>query len=290
MKTIKIGNNTIGDGYPVYFTAEIGINHNGDMQIAKRLLDATFVAGWNCAKFQKRTPSICVPEHQKNLMRSTPWGEMTYLDYRYRLEFEKEQYDYIDNYCREKPLSWTASVWDIKSLEFILNYNVPFIKIPSAKITDNEILSECAKSGKPVFFSSGMSTLEEVDNAVNIVDKYTKEYVLFHTNSSYPAKHEELNLKVIETLRNRYGCIIGYSGHEYDLEPSVVATVLGAKVIERHVTINHNLWGSDQAASLEVDGMIKLYNRIADIFPILGDGKKFVIGSELEVRKKLRIK
>jgi N-acetylneuraminate synthase len=287
MKTIKIGNTAIGGDYPIYFIAEIGINHNGDMQIAKKLLDATFITGWNCAKFQKRAPSICVPEHQKNLMRSTPWGEMTYLDYRYRVEFEKEQYDYIDKYCREKPIHWTASVWDIKSLEFILNYDVPFVKIPSAKITDNEILYECAKSGKPVFFSSGMSTFEEIDNAVNIIDKHTKEYVLFHTNSSYPAKHEDLNLKFIETLKGRYGCIIGYSGHEYDLEPSVVATVLGAKVIERHITIDHNLWGSDQMASLEVDGMFKLYNRIADILSTLGDGQKIVTATELEVRKKL---
>jgi N-acetylneuraminate synthase len=290
MKTIQIGDTIIGEGYPIYFIAEIGINHNGDMQIAKKLLDATFITGWNCAKFQKRTPSICVPEHQKNVMLNTPWGEMTYLDYRYRVEFGKEQYDYINNYCLEKPLSWTASVWDIKSLDFILNYNIPFIKIPSAKITDNVILSECAKSGKPVFFSSGMSTLEEVDNAVNIVDKYTKEYVLFHTNSSYPAKHEELNLKFIETLKKRYNCIIGYSGHEYDLEPSVIATILGARVIERHITIDHSLWGSDHAASLEVDGMFKLYNRIIDILPTLGDGRKIITESELEVRKKLCIK
>jgi N-acetylneuraminate synthase len=288
MRTVKLGNTTIGQDCPVYFIAEIGINHNGDMQIAKKLIDATFITGWNCAKFQKRTPSVCVPEHQKNVIRSTPWGEMTYLNYRYRVEFEKEQYDYIDNYCREKPLSWTASVWDIKSLEFILTYDVPFIKIPSAKITDNEILSECAKSGKPVFFSSGMSTLEEIDNAVNILDKYTKDYVLFHTISSYPAKHEELNLMLIETLRDRYDCIIGYSGHEYDIEPSVVAAVLGARVIERHITIDHNLWGSDHAASLEVDGMIKLYNRITDILPTLGDGQKVISRSELEVRSKLR--
>jgi len=288
MKTIKLGNISIGEDYPIYFIAEIGINHNGNMQIAKKLIDATFITGWNCAKFQKRTPSICVPEHQKNLIRSTPWGDITYLDYRYRVEFEKEQYDYINNYCRDKPVHWTASVWDIKSIEFILNYDVPFVKIPSAKITDNEILSECAKSGKPVFFSSGMSTIKEIDNAVNIVEKYTKEYVLFHTNSSYPAKHEELNLKFIETLKDRYGCIIGYSGHEYDLEPSVVAVVLGAKVIERHITIDHNLWGSDQMASLEVDGMLKLYKRITDILPTLGDGQKIVTESELEVRKKLR--
>jgi len=288
MKTIKIGNTVIGEDCPIYFIAEIGINHNGDMQIVKKLLDATYITGWNCAKFQKRTPSICVPEHQKNIMRSTPWGDMTYLDYRYRVEFEKEQYDYIDKYCREKPLHWTASVWDKKSLEFILNYDVPFVKIPSAKITDDEILYECARSGKPIFFSTGMSTFEEIDKAVNIVDKCTKEYVLFHTNSSYPAKHEELNLKFIETLKNRYGCIIGYSGHEYDLEPSVVAAVLGAKIIERHITIDHNLWGSDQAASLEVDGMFKLYNRIADILPTLGNGQKVVTGSELETRKKLK--
>ena len=288
MKTLRIGDILVGEEQPIYFIAEIGINHNGDMQIAKKLLDATFVTGWNCAKFQKRTPDICVPEHQKNVMRKTPWGEMTYLEYRYRVEFEKEQYDYIDRYCQEKPLHWTASIWDVKSLDFILQYDVPFIKIPSAKITDAEIMTNCAKSGKPIFFSSGMSTLEEVDKAVETVEKYTSDYILFHTNSSYPAKHSELNLRLIETLRNRYGCLIGYSGHEYDLEPSVIAAALGVCAIERHVTIDHGLWGSDQAASLEIDGMFKLRNRVTSALSTMGDGRKVVIGAELEARKKLR--
>lgn len=288
MKTMQLGDTLIGDGLPVYFIAEIGINHNGDMQLTKKLLDATFTTGWDCAKFQKRTPEVCVPEHQKSVLRKTPWGEMTYLDYRYKVEFEKKEYDFINLYCQQKPLAWTASVWDIGSLEFLLRYDVPFIKIPSAKITELDLVKECSKSGKPILFSSGMSTLEEIDAAVAVVSKYTENFVLFHTNSSYPAKPEELNLRTIKTLRQRYGCLIGYSGHESNLEPSVIAATLGACVIERHITVDHNLWGSDQAASLEVDGMYKLLRRVRSACIVLGDGKKVLTGAELEVRKKLR--
>ncbi len=288
MQTLRIGDKVIGKNQPIYFIAEIGINHNGDMQIAKKLMDSAFATGWDCVKYQKRTPDICVPEHQKSILRSTPWGEMTYLDYRYKVEFEKAEYDFIDDYCKQKPLHWTASIWDINSLEFLLQYDVPFIKIPSAKITDEEIVSACAQSGKPIFFSSGMSTLEELDTAVEQVAKHTSNYVLFHTNSSYPTKPEELNLRVIETLAQRYGCLIGYSGHEYGLEPSVIAATLGVCVIERHVTVDHNMWGSDQFASLEIDGMQKLRRRIGSVLVALGDGVKRVTGAEAEARKKLR--
>lgn len=289
MKTIEIDGRMVGDQQPVYFIAEIGLNHNGDMQNAKKLIDAAFATNWDCVKFQKRTPEICVPEHQKNIMRDTPWGKMTYLEYRYKVEFEKEQYDYIDKYCREKPISWTASVWDLKSLEFIMSYEVPFIKIPSAKLTEHDYLINASKSGKPVILSTGMSTIEEVDAAVEVLSKYSKgNYVLMHTNSSYPAPPEELNLKVIDFLRDRYKCIIGYSGHEYDLEPTVIASSLGASVIERHVTLDHNMWGSDHFASLEVHAMDMLRKRIKNIDLFLGDGIKKLTTKELEVRKKLR--
>ena len=177
---IKINNKYIGDDEPVYLIAEIGINHNGDMQIAKKLMDATWATGWDCVKFQKRTPDLCVPEGQKNLIRETPWGKMTYLEYRHKIEFQKEEYDYINKYCGEKPLDWTASVWDIPSVDFLLQYDIPFIKIPSAKLTDLELIEKCAKSGKPVFLSTGMSTLQEIDNAVTILEKHLgKNYVLF---------------------------------------------------------------------------------------------------------------
>jgi N-acetylneuraminate synthase len=289
MKTIKIDGRLVGDNQPVYMIAEIGLNHNGDIQIAKKLLDAVFATNWDCAKFQKRTPAICVPESQKNVMRDTPWGRMPYLEYRYKVEFEKEHYDYIDGYCQEKPIAWTASVWDLQSLEFILGYDVPFIKIPSAKLTEHECLLEAAKSGKPVVLSTGMSTVPEVDAAVDLLEKHAGGgYALMHTNSAYPAPPEELNLRVINFLKERYGCIVGYSGHEEDLEPSVIAVSLGASLIERHVTLDHHMWGSDHFASLEVHGMSLLLKRIKNIKVILGDGVKKLTGKETEVRKKLR--
>jgi N-acetylneuraminate synthase len=289
MKTIKIDGHFVGENQPIYMIAEIGLNHNGDIQIAKKLIDAVFATNWDCAKFQKRTPAICVPDSQKNVMRDTPWGRMTYLEYRYKVEFEKEQYDYIDRYCREKPVAWTASVWDLKSLEFIMGYDVPFIKIPSAKLTEHECLLEAAKSGKPVVLSTGMSTVPEIDTAVDLLEKHARGgYVLMHTNSAYPAPPEELNLRVINFLKERYGCIVGYSGHEEDLEPSVIAASLGASLIERHVTLDHHMWGSDHFASLEVHGMSLLLKRIKNIKVILGDGVKKLTEKETEVRKKLR--
>ena len=289
MKTIMINERLVGEGQPVYMIAEIGLNHNGDMQIAKKLIDAAFATNWDCVKFQKRTPDICVPEHQKSVIRETPWGEMTYLEYRHKVEFEKEQYDYIDWYCKQKPIAWSSSAWDLKSLEFILNYNVPFIKIPSAKITEHEFLVAASKSGKIVVASTGMSTIAEIDAVVQVLEKHANgRYVLMHTNSSYPAPNEELNLRVINFLKDRYGCVVGYSGHEYDPEPTVVAVALGASLVERHVTLDHNMWGSDHFASLEVHGMDILRKRIKAIGPILGDGIKRLTDKELEVRKKLR--
>ncbi|MDD5687491.1 MAG: N-acetylneuraminate synthase family protein [Elusimicrobia bacterium] len=271
-----------------YLIAEVGINHNGDMQIAKKLIDASFACSWNCVKFQKRNPDVCVPEHQKNVIRETPWGKMTYLEYRYKVEFGKKEYDYIDKYCKEKPIQWTASVWDLDSLNFIKQYDVPFIKIPSAKITDLELLEAAAKISVPIIISTGMSTLEEIDKAVDILRKNTAGFALMHTNSSYPAKIEELNLNCIKTLKEKYKCEIGYSGHEYGLEPTVFAAALGTKIIERHVTIDRTLWGTDQSASVEPMGMDMLCKRIRDINLILGDGVKRIMESEKSVRKKLR--
>lgn len=271
-----------------YFIGEIGINHNGDLQIAKKLIDAVSACNWDCAKFQKRDPDVCVPEHQKSKMRQTPWGEMTYIDYKHRVEFDKQEYDYIEKYCVEKPIHWSASVWDLNSLEFLLQYNLPFIKIPSAMLTNQELLEETAKSGVPIIMSSGMSSLAEVDTAVDTVSKHTENFVLMHTNSSYPTPKNELNLSLIPFLKDRYGCTIGYSGHEQDLEPTVIAAVLGAEVIERHITLSHDMWGTDQKSSLEVVGMDKLYKRIKDIQEILGSADKRVTESEIAIRKKLR--
>jgi len=288
-KNIRIGNFTIGESSPIFMIAEIGINHNGDLQTAKRLIDAAFACNWHCVKFQKRSPDLSVPEDQKNVLRDTPWGKMSYLEYRKKIEFGKKEYDYIDEFCREKPIYWTASVWDMSSLKFLLSYDIPFIKIPSAKLTDKNLLSEAGKTSIPVILSTGMSSLEEIDEAVGILEKAAGgNYILMHTNSSYPTSYEDLNLRVITFLKKRYGCIVGYSGHEYDLEPTVVAVSLGAKIVERHVTLNHNMWGSDHFASLEVHAMAMLYKRLIDIDTIMGDGVKKVTNAELEVRKKLR--
>lgn len=272
-----------------YLIGEIGINHNGDMQIAKKLIDAVNACGWNCAKFQKRTPEDCVPAHQWQKRRQTPWGDMSYIDYKKKIEFGKKEYDIINKYSSEKPVDWTASVWDIKSLDFLSQYDkIPFIKIPSAMMTNKQLVTETAKLGKPVVISTGMSTLKEVDDAINNLKKHTDKIVVMHTNSSYPTPPEELNLRLIPFLKERYGCTIGYSGHEEDLEPTVIAVSLGAKVIERHITINRNMWGTDQKSSLSIHGMDMLKKRIENIDKMLGIGLKEVTKSEIPILRKLR--
>ncbi len=271
-----------------YLIGEIGINHNGDLQIAKKLIDAAFACSWDCAKFQKRNPDIAVPEKQKNVMRDTPWGKMTYIDYKHKIEFGKKEYDYINKYCKEKPIDWSVSVWDMDSLEFSMQYNLSFLKIPSAMLTNHELLAASAKSGIPILISTGMSTLKEIDESVNLLEKYSKSYAVMHCNSSYPAKLDELNLKVIMNFKERYNCVVGYSGHEYDLEPTVLAVSLGAMVIERHITLSHNMWGTDQKASLEIHAMDMLRKRMLDIDVILGSGEKTVTASEIPIRERLR--
>ncbi|MBN1526099.1 MAG: N-acetylneuraminate synthase family protein [Candidatus Omnitrophica bacterium] len=272
----------------IYLIGEIGINHNGDLNIAKRLIDAVFACHWNCAKFQKRNPDKCIPEKQKKVLRDTPWGRMTYLEYKKKIEFGREEYDYIDKYCREKPIDWTASVWDMDSLRFSLGYKMPFIKIPSAKISDLKLIETAAKTGVPIIASTGMSSMKEVDDLVDVLKRYASDFALMHTNSSYPTPKEELNINCVKTLKKRYGCVIGYSGHEYNVEPTVYASVLGAKIIERHITLNHGMWGTDHAASLEVAAMDMLRKRIRDIDAIMGDGEKRIMPSEKDIRKKLK--
>lgn len=288
-KEIKLGNKIINANSTPYLIAEIGINHNGDIQIAKKLIDAANVTDWDAVKFQKRCPDIAVPEDQKGVMRDTPWGRMTYLDYKKHIEFEKEEYDYINKYCKEKPIAWSASPWDMPSLEFLLQYDIPFIKIASATNDNKEILIEACKSGKPLIVSTGMSTIEEIDTTVELLEKYGNgDYILLHTNSSYPANEDEVNLRVMKTLEERYDCLVGYSGHEMNLEPSVVAAALGAKVIERHVTLSHNMWGTDQKASLEIHAMDMLQKRIISAVAAMGSPEKRIYESEVPIRKKLR--
>lgn len=288
-KEILLGSYLINEDSFPYTIAEIGINHNGDLQIAKKLIDAANACGWNCVKFQKREPEIAVPETQKNVMRDTPWGKITYLEYKKKVEFGKKEYDYIDAYCKEKPIAWSASPWDIPSLQFLLKYDIPFIKIASACNADKKLLKLACESGKTLLVSTGMSTLEEMDVLVDFLEKNSDgNYILLHTNSVYPTPADELNLNMIKTMKERYHCIVGYSGHEIDLEPTVVATALGAKVIERHVTLDHDMWGTDHKASLSVPGMGMLLGRMREILFMLGDGEKVITDKEREVRKKLR--
>jgi N-acetylneuraminate synthase len=272
----------------VYTIAEIGINHNGEIDLAKKLIDASYVTGWSCVKFQKRTPDICVPENQKNIMRDTPWGEMRYIDYKHRIEFEQKEYELIDKYCRSKPIDWTVSVWDLPSLDFIINYDVPFIKIPSAHLNNLDLIEKTAETKIPLVVSTGMSSLEEVDQAYEVIKKHHSNFVIMHCNSTYPAPVKELNLNVIRTFIERYDCTIGYSGHEYEVEPSIIAVTLGAKVIERHITLDHTMWGTDQGSSLEIDGMDKLIRRTNIVSDVLGDGIKKLSPSEIEIKKRLR--
>jgi N-acetylneuraminate synthase len=271
-----------------YIIAEIGINHNGDINTAKRLIDIASLSGCDAVKFQKRNPDVCVPEHQKGIIRETPWGTMTYLEYKYKVEFGKSEYDEIDAYCKEKNIKWSASPWDLDSLEFLKQYDLPFIKIPSAMLTNDELVDACARSGKKVILSVGMSTIEEIDNAVGIIKKSTSDFALLHCNSTYPAPVNELNLSAIKTLQERYNCEIGYSGHEFRLGTSVSAVYLGASIIERHITLDRTMWGTDHMSSIEPQGLIKLVKGIRELEQAYGDGVIKVTDSQMPIRNKLR--
>jgi len=273
-----------------YIIAEIGINHNGDLNIAKRLIDIAAAAGCDAVKFQKRDPDVCVPEHQKNVEKDTPWGTMTYLEYKHKTEFGKEEYDEIDRYCKERGIRWSASPWDLGSLDFLLKYDVPFIKIPSAMLTNLELIEAAAKSGKKVIVSTGMSTEEEIYKAICILEPGPEmyDYAILHCNSTYPAPLDELNLSCIKTMKDKYGCEVGYSGHEFRLGTSVAAIYLGATIIERHLTLDRSMWGSDHLGSVEPQGLFKLVSGIRELEQAFGDGVIKVTDSEKPVRKKLR--
>ena len=239
-------------------------------------------------KFQKRNPDVCVPEHQKSVMRDTPWGKMTYLDYKYKVEFEKREYDIIDQYCRDKNIAWSASPWDLDSLNFLMGYDIPFIKIPSAMITNEELMKASAATGKKIIFSTGMSTLEEIDQAVQWMNETNTPFSLLHCNSTYPAPLEDLNLSCIPVLKEKYQCEVGYSGHEFRLGTTVAAVYLGASILERHITLDRTMWGSDHLASVEPQGLIKLVRGVRELESAYGDGRKRVTEGELPIRKKLR--
>jgi N-acetylneuraminate synthase len=277
----------IGDGHPVFIIAEIGINHNGSLDIAKKLIEGAKAAGCNAVKFQKRTPEICVPKDQWNVERDTPWGRMTYIDYRHVVEFTKDDYSVIDKFCNENNITWFASCWDEESVDFVEQFDVPIYKTASAALTDTELLLKHKTLNKPIIVSTGMSTIGEIEDAERLFDG--KNILIAHSTSSYPCSNEELNLKMISTLRAKYPTIpIGYSGHETGLSPTLAAIALGACFVERHITLDRAMWGSDQAASIEVDGFHRLVRNIRDIEVALGDGIKRVYDSELSFKKKLR--
>ncbi len=271
-----------------YIIAEIGINHNGSLETAKKLIDIAAVSGCDAVKFQKRNPDVCVPDHQKDVPRDTPWGTMSYLQYKYLMEFDKEQYDQIDEYCKQKDIAWSASPWDMDSLQFLEQYDLPFIKMPSAMLTNEELMRGAARTGKKVIFSCGMSTLDETDLAVQWMREENAEFALLHCNSTYPAPLEDLNLKCIQTLRERYDCEVGYSGHEFRLGTTVAAVYLGATILERHITLDRTMWGSDHLASVEPQGLIKLVKGVRELEVAFGDGNKVVTEGELPIRLKLR--
>jgi len=287
MRSIKVGKINIGDGHPVFIIAEIGINHNGSLEVAKKLIEGAKAAGCDAVKFQKRTPEICVPKDQWNIERDTPWGRMTYIDYRYKVEFKKEDYEIIDKFCKERGIIWFASCWDEEAVDFVELFDVPIYKTASACLTDTNLLKKHKMLNKPVMISTGMSTMEEIEEAVNVFEN--KNILVAHSTSAYPCQNEELNLKMITTLREKYPSTpIGYSGHETGLAPTWAAVALGASIVERHITLDRAMWGSDQAASVEVNGFNRLVRNIRDIEIALGDGIKRVYPSEMSARTKLR--
>lgn len=285
--TTTMGNLHIGDGNPVYVIAEIGINHNGSLDLAKMLIDGAVRAGCNAVKFQKRTPELCVPKDQWYIERDTPWGRMTYIDYRHYVEFGEREYAEIDRYCKQVGIDWFASCWDEPSVDFIEQFNPLLYKAPSASLTDIDLLLKKKATGKPLMISTGMSTWEEIITSVSAIG--TENLLIAHSTSTYPCPLEELNLEMITTLLNTYPeCPIGYSGHETGLAPTVAAVALGASFVERHITLDRAMWGTDQAASVEVGGFARLVEQIRDIERSLGDGVKKLYDSELSSRKKLR--
>jgi N-acetylneuraminate synthase len=286
-REVKLGNKMVGDGHPAYVIAEIGINHNGDIGIAKQMIAAAVHSGADAVKFQKRTPDVATPPEQQKQMRETPWGYITYLDYRYKVEFNEDQYCEIDKYCKEKGIAWLVSVWDEPSVDFMEKFDTPAYKIPSASLTDAKLIRKARSTGKPLILSSGMSTMEQIRKGVEVAGE--NDLILMHCTSTYPCEPEELNLKMVETLRGEFPDLpVGYSGHEVGLVPSAVAVALGACMVERHLTLDRAMWGSDQAASVEPGGFERLVKYIRVTEAALGDGVKKVYASEQNSLRRLR--
>lgn len=284
---IRIADRLIGEGEKVYIIGEIGINHNGSLETAKKLIKGAKAAGCDAVKFQKRTPELCVPKEQWELERDTPWGRITYLEYRRKVELSFDDFCEIDLYCHKLDIDWFASCWDEASVEFIEQFNPPCYKASSASLTDIQLLLKKKATGKPLILSTGMSTMEEIENTIRSIG--TDNIMIAHTTSAYPCPIEELNLSMIRTLKELYPAVpIGYSGHETGLAPTWAAVAMGARFVERHITLDRAMWGSDQAASVEIGGLHRLVDNIRDIEQSIGDGVKKVYKSELPQLQKLR--
>ncbi len=264
----------------VFLVGEIGINHNGDLSIAKKIIKNAKLAGFDAVKFQKRNPDICVPEKKKTAVKETPWGIMTYLQYKKKIELNLSQFKEIDRYCKKIKIDWFTSCWDLDSVRFMKQFKVKFHKVASAMITNEKLLIEIAKQKKFTFISTGMCTFKEINKAVSIFKKYKCSYLLMHSVSVYPCPDELLNLNMIKILEKKYKSMVGYSGHESSVIPSLIAASLGAKVIERHITLKRTMWGTDQSASLEFNGMRSLVDYIRRFEKSKGTGKKYIIPEE----------
>ncbi|MGD0678819.1 MAG: N-acetylneuraminate synthase family protein [Polyangiaceae bacterium] len=284
---VRVADRIVGDQQRVFVVAEIGINHNGSLELARKMIDGAVLAGCDAVKFQKRTPERCVPRDQWLIERDTPWGRMPYIEYRHRVEFGEREYTAIDGYCRERGILWFASCWDEPSVDFIERFDPPCYKAASASLTDLPLLRKMRSTGKPLIVSTGMSTMDEIDRAVSGIGE--EGVLIAHATSTYPCPVEQLNLRMIHTLKQRYPAVpIGYSGHETGLAPTWAAVAMGATFVERHITLDRAMWGTDQAASVEIVGLVRLVANIRDIERSLGDGIKRVYPEELAARRKLR--
>ena len=271
----------------VFIIAEIGINHNGDIEIAKKLIDVAVISGCDAVKFQKRTVEEVYTKEELDKYRESPWGT-TNREQKLGLEFGKNEFDIIDEYCNEKNIEWFASAWDTKSQLFLRNYDLKYNKIASAMLPVKPLTELIAEEGKYTFISTGMCEMHEIEDVVNIFNKAGCPFELMHTVSTYPMKDEDANLKVMETLRNKFGCKVGYSGHEVGLQISLAAVALGATSIERHITLDRTMYGSDQAASIEPSGIMKMVRDIRIIETAMGNGVKSVLKAEIDIKNKLR--
>jgi N-acetylneuraminate synthase len=283
----QLGDREVGAGHPVYITAEIGINHNGDLANAIALIDQAADGGCDAVKFQKRTPEICTPHDQWDIQRDTPWGRMSYIDYRHRVEFGIDEYAAIDEHAKRRGIAWFASPWDLESVDFLEAFDVPAHKVASACLTDDDLLRRMRATGRTIILSTGMSTMRQIRHAVEVLG--SDNIILCHATSTYPAPTDELNLKMIHTLRAEFPNVpIGYSGHEAGLQTTLAAVAMGAVFVERHITLDRSMWGSDQAASIEPHELARLARDVRVITEAMGDGVKRVYDGERAAMRKLR--